>query len=119
MSIVWMNQSALSLEHPRRRRGSMSGERNGSMDRKGKRGRRRSASLSAGIEISHDDVEHLTGESGLALGNRRVGAQFAIGVGQIPVLSRHGRQASAAATNESRAFRRGDARLKGPVGHAL
>ena len=72
--------------------------------------------LSAGIEISHDDVEHLTGESGLALRHRRPRAQLAIGIGQIPVPQSHGRQASAAATNEARVFRRGDACLEGAVG---
>lgn len=73
------------------------------------------ASLSAGIEISHDDAEHLTGEPRLALGNRRVHAQLAIGIGQIPVPPRHGRKAGAAAADESRAFGRDDSLLEGPV----
>ena len=64
---------------------------------------------SAGIEIAHDDAEHLTGNSGLTLGHRRVSTQLAIGVGQIPVPPRNGRQAGAAAANEPRAFRRGEA----------
>jgi hypothetical protein len=76
------------------------------------------SSLSAGIEISHDDMEHLTGESGLALGHWCVRPQLAIGIGQISVPPRHGRQAGAAAANESRGFGRGDTPLEGPVGNA-
>ena len=68
--------------------------------------------LSAGIEIAYDDAEHLTGELGLALGHRHARTQLGIGIGQTPVPPRNGRQASAAAANEPRAFRRGDALLK-------
>ena len=83
-----------------------------------RKGRMNQHGLSAGIEISHDDVEHLTGESGLALGHGRVHPQLAIGIGQIPVPPSHGRQAGAAAANESRAFGRGDTPLEGPVSNA-
>src|SRR6266550_8284447 len=67
---------------------------------------------SAGIEISHDDAEHLAGEAGLALGYSHAGAQLAVGIGQIAVRPRYGRQAGAAAANEPRALRRGDATLE-------
>jgi len=57
-------------------------------------------------------VEHPTGESRLALGHRRVRAEIPIDIGQIPALPRDWRQAGAAATDEARALRLGDARLE-------
>jgi hypothetical protein len=44
----------------------------------------------AGIEIAHHDAEHLSGHSGLALGDVNAGAQFAGFVGEIVVGARHG-----------------------------
>ena len=49
----------------------------------------------AGIQIAHDDVEHLTRQPGFALGHRRVHPQFPTAIGQIAVAPRNGRQASA------------------------
>src|SRR5262245_55827596 len=57
-------------------------------------------SLPAGIEIAHDDAEHLSRHSGLALGDLHAGAELAGLVGQIVVGARFGGQSGASAADD-------------------
>src|SRR5438093_7025816 len=64
-------------------------------------------SLSARIQVAHHDAEHLPGKLRVALGDRRARG--------VAVRSGDRRQARAAATNEPRRLRRGDASVEGPL----
>src|SRR2546425_12047131 len=63
--------------------------------------------LPSRIEISHDDVEDLPDEFGVALGNGAVGCE-------VSIRPRHGWESCASASNQPRGLRSGDARLERP-----
>jgi hypothetical protein len=70
-------------------------------------------SLSAGIEIAHDDAEHLPSQPGLALGHLHPGTELAGLIGQIVIGACHGGKAGASAADESSFFGAGDPLLEG------
>jgi len=75
------------------------------------------ASLPAGIQISHHDMKHLPGLSRLALRNRRRRAALAVGIAVISIRPRDGRQPGAPAANETRPLGDGEPRLERPIGN--
>jgi len=76
-----------------------------------------SASLSAGIQISHHHTKHLPGLSRIALGNRCLRAALAAGIGAISISPRDCWQPGAPAANESRPLGNGQPRLERPIGN--
>src|SRR6516165_2081697 len=69
--------------------------------------------LAPRIQVSHHDVEHLPGQSRVTLGNRRLGAAFAV----VPVPPGNRRQTGAPTTNQSHLFCDGEPRLERPIGN--
>ena len=69
--------------------------------------------LAPRIQVSHYDVEHLPGQSRVTLGNRRLGAAFAI----VPVLPGNRRQPGAPTTNQSHLLCDSEPRLERPIGN--
>src|SRR5580693_1584156 len=75
----------------------------------------RKRGLPSGIEISHDDADHLAGDPRVALRNGRAGHELAVLISEVPVRPRGRGQPRAASVNQSRAFGYGDALPERPV----
>src|SRR5208282_659283 len=79
--------------------------------------------LPAWIQILHHDVQHLPGESRIALGNLgfRTAPSFSIAfaIGMIAIRPCGWWQPGASSANQSRLLREGEPHLKRPIGNLL
>jgi hypothetical protein len=75
------------------------------------------ASLSTGIQISHNDVKHLPCLPRIAFRNGRLRSVLSVNIGVISIRPRDGRQPRAPAANKPSALRNGEPRLERPIGN--